>query len=350
MPDMPAKRNASSPTTAASSNDEPLSKVPALANLDTRESTGAAPAEAVNTGTSELWMGDIPKKYAKTSVLRNILYKVVPRGVQQPAVKKLVRKGYKNKGSNSSSAQKGGYLGFAILTFSAPEDAQAFLAQCNGIVVGDDKDYTLRLQPANAPANKRRQRAVELGKDPPHIARFNGYSKEALVQRWDTIRRLKSSGSVSGTFADQASVQEEFKFTKKKELVHLICNYYKELDHAPTEVAVEGHPIPASLADSLRAELDSLKWSATKHRKISAQHYLVLKRKHQQDVPAGQDDESQADVSAQEDAVKNLHRLANKLMAWADPEGQWTHIAVTKNFIGAPHIDNFDISHQYVDR
>ena len=64
---------------------------------------GGHAVESDTVSTQEIWMGDIPKKYAKTTVLRNLLYKMTPAGVQQPAVKKLVRKGYKTKKARGSS-------------------------------------------------------------------------------------------------------------------------------------------------------------------------------------------------------------------------------------------------------
>ena len=34
-------------------------------------------------------------------------------------------------------------------------------------------------------------------------------------------------------------------------------------------------------------------------------------------------------------------------MAWADSEFSYTHVAITKNFIGSPHVDNLDTTYQY---
>jgi hypothetical protein len=34
-------------------------------------------------------------------------------------------------------------------------------------------------------------------------------------------------------------------------------------------------------------------------------------------------------------------------MAWADPNYHFSAIAVTKNFVGSPHIDKYDITYQH---
>ena len=63
---------------------------------------------------------------------------------------------------------QGGYLGFAILAFSSVDQAALFVQKCNGLAVGDEGDFIMRLKPANAAA-KRATRRIAPGQDPQII-------------------------------------------------------------------------------------------------------------------------------------------------------------------------------------
>ena len=45
--------------------------------------------------------------------------------------------------------------------------------------------------------------------------------------------------------------------------------------------------------------------------------------------------------------LEELHAGCEELMAWVDVTFGYTHIAVTKNFVGSPHVDNLDQTFQY---
>ena len=342
------------------------------ATVSTAPGTGAA--KAAPAATKELWLGDIPKKYAKTSILRNILYKILPKGIQQPALKKLVRKGYKNRPSRQrddangrSAGQQGGYLGFAILVFSSTDQAARFQSECDGIAAGEDEDFILRLKPANAPAAKRAGQRRPPGQDPPIAMQLNGLTKEALISRWMVTRQLvaahetengrkKPNGAKPATI-EELPTEDELKYMKKSALVQRVQALHSRLP-SRQECRTAGVPIPGQLRDALTSELRCLEWSATKHRKITAKHYLVLKRLDNSAVALGAaqsvggktiSSDTSTMSSNQDDAMySKLQQLAGELMQWVDPLSCWTHIAVTKNFIGAPHIDRFDISYQFV--
>ena len=289
----------------------------------------------------ELWWGDIPRKYAKTSVLRKFLYTMLPNGVQQPAIKRLVRKGYKAKKAADGPTGDHGrkqYFGFAILTFVSQEQAQLFMKECNGVPLGEDNDFVVRLNPANVPTAKRMRRPIVLGADPSIHQQLNGLTRDALLKRWLAIEHVQNAESFESEAEVKASSSsEQLTKCKKKVLVKKVAAYY-EGKARRQERHVEGTPIPKDLVDSLKLELDALQWPATKHRRICAKHYLVLKRQSQ--------DEGSTTKDSNANAYESLHRLLVGLMNWADPHSAWTHIAVTKNFIGAPHIDKCDISHQ----
>lgn len=42
-----------------------------------------------------------------------------------------------------------------------------------------------------------------------------------------------------------------------------------------------------------------------------------------------------------------LKTAAADVMSWADPDFAYDHLAITRNFVGSPHVDREDTSHQY---
>eukprot|EP00750_Incisomonas_marina_P014362 INCI17644.3.p1 GENE.INCI17644.3~~INCI17644.3.p1 ORF type:complete len:301 (+),score=55.10 INCI17644.3:758-1660(+) len=195
---------------------------------------------------------------------------------------------------------------------------------------------------------------------------LNGLTKEALISRWMVTRQLvaahetengrkKPNGAKPATI-EELPTEDELKYMKKSALVQRVQALHSRLP-SRQECRTAGVPIPGQLRDALTSELRCLEWSATKHRKITAKHYLVLKRLDNSAVALGAaqsvggktiSSDTSTMSSNQDDAMySKLQQLAGELMQWVDPLSCWTHIAVTKNFIGAPHIDRFDISYQY---
>ena len=91
-----------------------------------------------------------------------------------------------------------------------------------------------------------------------------------------------------------------------------------------------GKLVPVALRDRLVKILASLRWPAKRHRtSVRADHYAVIWRGRPR---AG---------------LEDLYAGCHELITWADPLFQYTHIAVTKNFVGSPHKDVLDQSYQY---
>ncbi|CAD7965065.1 unnamed protein product [Amoebophrya sp. A120] len=99
-----------------------------------------------------------------------------------------------------------------------------------------------------------------------------------------------------------------------------------------------GRCIPEPLCTKLHEELKRLQWPVQKHRqRLKSDHYAVVWRGR----PRAE--------------FQQIYPLFEELMDWAgDREPSpghlvvpWTHIAVTKNFIGSPHIDEFDQTFQF---
>ena len=92
----------------------------------------------------------------------------------------------------------------------------------------------------------------------------------------------------------------------------------------------EGQKIPLAIRDSLLLALMELRWPAKRSRpSINADHYVVISR------------------GRPRPGMENLYSVCEELMKWTDVGFLFTHIAVTKNFVGSPHVDNLDTTYQY---
>ena len=102
---------------------------------------------------------------------------------------------------------------------------------------------------------------------------------------------------------------------------------------------VRGARVPRPLLANLRGALDAARWPPVSHRpKVDSERYLVLRR----DVLGANDPRS--DVV---DPYAELKNAANAVLRWADPTFEYDHLAITRNFVGSPHVDGEDKSHQY---
>ena len=93
----------------------------------------------------------------------------------------------------------------------------------------------------------------------------------------------------------------------------------------------KGRVVPESIRDNLVHLLKSVRWPAESHRKgLTSDNYLVLQ------------------TNITKDRFYNDLRLGcRELMDWVDPNYYYSGIAVTKNFVASPHIDDRDQSFQY---
>ena len=89
---------------------------------------------------------------------------------------------------------------------------------------------------------------------------------------------------------------------------------------------IDGHPLPEGVARSLLEELTVLRWPRHQRRAVSSEKYLVLHRNSK---------------------FPKLEELCGELMSWADPQFSYSAVAVTKNFVASPHVDEQDKSFQY---
>ena len=99
---------------------------------------------------------------------------------------------------------------------------------------------------------------------------------------------------------------------------------------------VEGRPVPRELKATLLSALRELRWPATSARPgVTSDHYLVFSTRR-----------TAADLGTRHPHY-GLRMACDDLLHWyrsacTDPGYKHTAIAVTKNFVGSPHIDTFD--------
>ena len=93
-----------------------------------------------------------------------------------------------------------------------------------------------------------------------------------------------------------------------------------------------GIPLSSLIVDRLTKILTTLEWPRKRARKkLHSERYIVLWR----------------DKEPKESGLVELHARCLELMEEVDSSFPYTHIAVTKNFVGSPHMDTSDQSFQY---
>ena len=144
---------------------------------------------------SELWLGDIPAEFGTLKKLSCLLWETTPHGVQQPRVKRLVRKGYRRGAGGGGGAAGGGdekdWLGYAILSFDSPAAASEALTVMDGLAATDS--FTFRVKPAEADkkalarAQKARAAGLKPGQDPALSAQLFPLDRTAIVRQLELL-------------------------------------------------------------------------------------------------------------------------------------------------------------------
>ena len=188
--------------------------------------------------------------------------------------------------------------------------------------------------------------------DPPIIDRLQPLSTQVLIQR------IKALGGDTSTLATTISPEsllllssaKSTKTNKKSDpdsseppalLTILQDQHDRALQHAvhvyqtctPKIIYHEGRLIPTHLRDKLLSLLTNLRWAVPNHRSgMNTERYLVLLSNVQNDV-----------------FYSDIRNACKELMTSCtdDPSFYYSGIAITKNFVGSPHIDDRDQTYQY---
>jgi hypothetical protein len=134
---------------------------------------------------------------------------------------------------------------------------------------------------------------------------------------------------------DDNGIASMLKNMKHDKLVAMVVAEYHMLAQAgqqPRRVRrYQGCLIPIAIRDCLLKLLENLLWPAQHQRPmLTSERYLVL-----------------VTSTSATPHYKELREACQRLMQWADPTYYYSGIAVTKNFIASPHIDERDQSFQY---
>ena len=231
------------------------------------------------------------------------------------------------------------------------------------------------------------------GEDPPEREVFAAWPRRAVRRRAEAAGvpapeafaaiAATRHASVVGARADDrffpdagAAVGEKTK--KSRETYSAADRLWGPGRVPPRIVRVRGRTVPKALRDALLATLDATRWPSASHRKgVRAAEYLVLaaeinrakdggakrSKRTLKGLASDENDTNDASEDSEDargtpstststgenrlDPFEDLKRAARAVMDWADPGFAYDHLAVTKDFVGSPHADVNDASHQY---
>jgi hypothetical protein len=309
-----------------------------------RQKTGKASQRADKD--CSLWFGDLPIPWTRYGgqhkKLRVMLYRYLPKNVHTPWIKKIVRKGYRRVNEISGEEE---YLGYAIIVFRDKQETLLTIKAMDSLYVNSNEvfrnDETQKL-----PSFELKVKAVESsgeefpqhilpkygGLHPPLSDQLRPLSIDDLKLRYTRLHsRLINEGKLDEfetTFNDKND--EDIKNIHDK-LLSRVTTIYNVLDEPRKEVLHLGRTVPNHFCKNILGLLETLRWPAQNERKgLSSERYLVLPSNVTNDRFYG-----------------DLRHACRELMEWVDPNYFYSGIAVTKNFVSSPHIDDRDQSFQY---
>ena len=155
-------------------------------------------------------------------------------------------------------------------------------------------------------------------RDPPLIETLKPLPTAELRRRCAALEEGTQAQSSSGT---------------RQDLLEALVAAYERRPRV--ERRCRGKPLPPQLAAELTAELQRLQWPKKSARPgLDSERYLVLPNRRGVQACGTRHPHFQ------------LRQLCDAAVAFASPAFEHTAIAVTKNFVGSPHIDAFDRSEQ----
>ena len=305
-----------------------------------------APKEVV---PNELWIGGFTAEHATAKALKHLLWRLIPgsSGIAQPEVRLVVRRGWRDKSRR--------WIGYGFVQFRDEAEARQAMGLLDGMTtpeglrmkaapsVARADDNRIKAEPttaepgdAAAPVDdadedehendeevdveaggSANQQSLEPGEDP---------STERVLRAWP--RATLSARAKAAGMTVQALVAAAANPTGAHAALF-----------APEERRLAGAVVPAALYATLLDALDNARWPPVSHRrKVASERYLVVTS----DIRRG-GNASDGVV----DPYLELKTAAAAIMAWADPSFKYDHLAITRNFVGSPHVDREDKSYQY---
>ena len=148
------------------------------------------------------------------------------------------------------------------------------------------------------------------------------------------VKRLERSFDVI------LDTETEQAYDRKYVMKTLLQCYEK---HGSREVRIEkGISVASHRLEALLVELEAIPWPRTTRErpKIHAEYYMIIQKPGSGKVDSARSKNETAKLNK----YKTLYDLAVKTMAEVDPAfaERFTALAVTKNFVGSPHIDTLN--------
>ena len=296
-------------------------------------------------------------------------------GIDQPIVRLVVRKGWREK-------ETGRWIGYGFVRFRDAEEASAALTHIDGANFAAE-GVSLVANFASAPKPLKLSSGVEHKKDVEHTHREIPSNEPLSRVKSDSAFESSADGSACGSAygsargsacgdSDSDANDDGPGMTPGRDPGHLAVarawprrtleararaaglhsvdaylgavadgsNHPRRAELTARAVRfVRGASVPRPLLANLRRALDAVRWPPVSHRpKVDSERYLVLRR----EVLGANDPRS--DVV---DPYAELKSAADAVLEWADPGFEYDHLAITRNFVGSPHVDGEDKSHQY---
>lgn len=266
-----------------------------------------------------LWLGDLPGGWAHPRRVAQLLYRYTSREVEQAWVKKVMKRQYRD--------QNGRSLGYAILCYRDAEEAAVVRKALDGLQVS--------LSEVLGDASKACGRGAAL--EPSFAIRVRQADHGAHGNSAQTFEGQLCSedlGSADPSLLEQlrplplSELQQRVGALEDRE--RLLESAVASLESKPRRTRrVQGVTLPSHLSLGLLKELQCLRWPAKNHRPcLTSDRYLVLH-------------------TNAKDSYSKLRGLCSELMMWADPTFYYSGVAVTKNFVASPHIDEQDKTFQF---
>lgn len=308
-----------------------------------------------------LWIGDLPLPWTRHGGnyrrFRALLRAHLPRTVQQPWIKFVLRKAYRTtliESENGVTTTTTGrvYVGYAIVVFRDDQECGTVLQALEGreitvhsvfskndLEISQDfaklaesgvSPFVMKVRPAENETKQQQSETTDTslppGRDPPLSDQLRPLSTEELQARIKRLCGVRASAETTlpSNDTNPISMHDQHDEALKQAVVAIESVGRTEIRH-------EGRLIPVELRDRLLLLLQNLRWSVPNQRAgLSAERYLVLLTSVTNDL-----------------FYQDLRDACRAVMDWADPCYYYSGIAVTKNFVSSPHIDDRDQTFQY---
>ena len=253
-------------------------------------------------------------------------------------IKCNARKGWKNV--------HGQRIGFALVIFPSAASAETVLREFSGkMIPGTESTFNLKPNVWSNPTNpashspdedkvSQISSAVDCDPETPLEPPLE------LQLEPCTISQLRERLALFGCdtkCAEEDAQRRGGRLEKKKVLVETLCKLHRQQPpkiERRRRIFAAGTPVPDELIVPLLDQLRQTNFPP-KRRNVTAQEYLVL------GMPG-------AGAPARHlDKFQRLWDLARGMITCMAPGFQYTSIAVTKNFVGSPHVDMGDKTFQY---